>query len=191
MARTLCKCAGQSHVEFEQEQVCPQLLQGVPEEKDAVEARLDVHLWSHGDELYEAWVDVTATHPWKQQSRSAAMATDGAAASGAEQRKRARYGEGRGGVTASPFCSESWGRLGDSAQGVLAQLASQHARAHGAPRSHTLQRWLAQLGIAMYRAMSETVAQARRPCASAEEHVQAEAACLAKPGAADQEDWAE
>ena len=47
------------------------------------EARLDLHLWSHGEELYEAWVDVTATHPWMQQSRHAAAERAGAAVASA------------------------------------------------------------------------------------------------------------
>ena len=121
------------------------------------------------------------------RSRHAAAEKAGAAAAAAEGRKQKRYGLGRGGVSVSPFCTESWGRMGDSAMAVMRQLAGQHARATGAQRSRTLQRWLAQLGVAMYRAMAETVAQACRPCLQDTQAAQV-GTLFAVPDAADEGD---
>ena len=163
LCRCLCRFAGQSRVEAEAEVVCPQLLKGQPGAKDAVEARLDVYIWSSGPELLEEWVDVTATHPRKATARKAAAVQDGVAVEAAESKKRKRYGEGVGGVSVSPAGSESWGRLGVSALSLLERLASQHATTTGAVRSRTLQRWKAELGVALVRALAETVTQAQRP----------------------------
>ena len=150
----LCKCltrfAKQSCVEAETEVCCPQLLQGEPGSSDCVEARMDVHLWAYGDQLYEEWVDVTVTNPFAKRQRQAAAVTDGVAAEKAEGRKLTRYGSGAGGVVVAPAGFESWGRLGGSCRSVLARLAAQRCSNSPTDGAHRriVQRWLSELGVA-------------------------------------------
>ena len=154
----------ESHAEAEVEETCPQLLKGEPGSAEAVEARLDVHFWAAGEQLFEEWVGGTVTHPWSLTRRKAAAKKDGAAVEKAECSKLTRYGSGSGGVTVAPAGFETWGRLGDSCRSVLARLAAQCC-AHGArsgPPHRVLRRWLAELGVAQQRAMAETLAQASR-----------------------------
>ena len=167
MHGALCKCisrfARESQVEAENEEVCPQLLKGEPGAADAIEARLDVHLWAAGDQLYEEWVDVTTTHPWAKRQRQVAEREDGIAADKAEERKLTRYGSGTGGVRVAPAAFELWGRIGNSCHSILLRLAAQKCRSatEGSPQ-RILRRWLAEMGVALYRAMAETIAQSCR-----------------------------
>ena len=108
---------------------------------------------------------MTVSHPFQVKLRARAYKDDAVAATAAEQRKRERYGLGAGGTSCTPMGLESWGRFGCSTQGVLDRLAVQHARFRNAPCARTLRRWRAELGVAMYRALAETVAAACR-CAS-------------------------
>ena len=169
----LCHCIGrfakQSGVEVEHEEVCPELLQGEPGSEVCTEARLDLHLWSAGCELFEEWLDVTVTHPWRQTSRRQAAETDGAAVRQAEGRKLTRYGVGSGGVSVAPAGFETWGRLGGSCHTVLERLAAQRASKHCESPSRILRRWFAELGVAQLRAMAVTAAQASRRGRSAPE----------------------
>ena len=162
LCHCICRFARQSGVEAEVEETCPELAQGTPGTDEFLEARLDIHLWGSGDGLYEEWVDVTVTHPWKQSSRKAASSKDGAAAEQAEARKRSRYAEGVGGTQCAPAGSETWGRLGASALQVLDRLACQNACRTWAPQARTLKRWRAELGIALNRALAASIAQAGR-----------------------------
>ena len=77
-------------VEAETEVVCPELLQGEPGSEGAVDAQLDLHLGAGGPVPFEAWVDVTHTHPWRLQMRRKAAQVDAAAAADAENRKLKR-----------------------------------------------------------------------------------------------------
>ena len=84
------------------EETCPQLLKGEPGNFEAIEARLDVHVWAAGEQLYEEWIDVTVSHPWAVARRQEAAKKDGVCAERAEGRKLTRYGSGSGGVTVAP-----------------------------------------------------------------------------------------
>ena len=161
---TLGVQAKQAGMEVEQEEVCEELLQGTPGDADAIEARMDLHLWSHCAELKEEWVDVTVTNPYRSKMKEQACGdgAEGLAAEDAEQRKRDRYGAGRGGTVCTPFGVEMWGRLGSSAHDLFERLAALHARRSRTRTSSVLRRWLAEMGVALYRAMAETIRQAGR-----------------------------
>ena len=158
------KCYGrfgtEAGAEVDYEEVCPQLIKGEPGSDAAEEARMDVHIWSHGTELMEEWIDVTASHPGKQSTKQRAMVVGGCTAEQIEEVKRKRYGTGTGGVACSPAGLELWGRLGGSACAVLERLAALHEQRHQVPRHVTLQRWRAELGCALMRALAATVAKA-------------------------------
>ena len=158
----LSRFATQAGVEAEQEQVCPELLQGTPGASDCLEARLDLHLWGHTEAMLEAWVDVTLTHPFKRDARKTAAAEDGATVATAESKKRKRYGKGSNGVACAPFGLELWGRCGASALAVLERLCDQLCLRTGRPRHAALARGRAELGVAMYRALAATVACSTR-----------------------------
>ena len=83
--RGFAKSAG---TEAEAEVTCPEVAHGEPGTQECVEARLDVHLWASGQEMFEEWVDVTVTHPGGESMRQNAAKHDGAAAESAEARKR-------------------------------------------------------------------------------------------------------
>ena len=151
-------------MEVELEEVCEELLQGTPGGADAREARMDLHLWSHSAELKAEWVDVTVTNPYRSRLKEQACREEaaGLATEEAEQRKRVRYGIGRGGTVCTPFGVEIWGRLGTSAYDLFERLAALHARRSRTRTSSVLRRWLAEMGVALYRAMAETIRQAGR-----------------------------
>ena len=167
----VCKCLGrfarEANVEYSFEEVCPALLRGAAGSDEAVEARLDLHLWSSSQQwLWEAWLDATVTHPWREALRHKAAREDGAAAAEATRRKRRRYGDGSGGIAVTAVAVETWGRLGDEAAELLAQLAAHWAggaRAGPAAAAATERRWRAELGIALTRAQAATAAQASAP----------------------------
>eukprot|EP00973_Karenia_brevis_P094414 12422370-Karenia_brevis.AAC.1 len=174
----LCRCLGrfarEANVEYSFEEVCPALLRGDPGSEEAVEARLDLRLWSGSQEwVWEAWLDATVTHPWRQAMRNSAARVDGAAAADAVKRKVSRYGEGLGGVRVTTVACESWGRLGDDAVELLGQLAGHWASVtHAGPAAAaaTVRRWRAEIGIGLTRAQAATAAQACAPlCLQADE----------------------
>ena len=144
--------------------MCPELLVGAPGSAEAVEARLDLHLWAPQEAgASEAWVDVTTTHPFQQKCRDKAAVEDGVAAKAAENRKRQRYGGGVGGVVVQAFAVELWGRHGVQAEELLSALAAAWAERHGcnaAKTATTLRRWRAEIGIAVVRAIAATAAMA-------------------------------
>ena len=109
----ICKWLGrfakEAGVEYSFEEVCPELLQGEPGSDEAVEARLDLRLWSASQEwLCQLWLDATVTHPWRMALRQRAAEHDGAAALDACQRKKRRYGDGSGGVQVTAVAVETW-----------------------------------------------------------------------------------
>ena len=62
--------------------VSPELLvKGEIGTDECVEARLNVHLWGSGSSLYEEWVDVTVTHPWRQDCKKKSSEEDGTSSS--------------------------------------------------------------------------------------------------------------
>ena len=101
---------------------------------------------------------------------------DGTAVAKAEGRKLTRYGNGTGGVRVAPAGFETWGRLGDSCHSVLVRLAAQrcsNGSTEGSPH-RILRRWLAEMGVALQRAMAETVAQSCRRTLTPEEEANEE-----------------
>ena len=68
MTKCLAKQANQAGLEAELEEVfCPELLQGGAGTQDAVEARMDIHLWGSGMTIQEEWIDVIVTHPARKK----------------------------------------------------------------------------------------------------------------------------
>ena len=123
-----------------------------------------MHLWSSGQPwLVEEWVDVTVTHPWRQQLRRKASSANGVAAADAENRKEARYGVGRGGVRVTPFAVETWGRMGAGAETLLSKLSAHWAwrtRARAGAAAAKERQWRAELGVALVRAQAATLLEA-------------------------------
>ena len=100
-------------------------MQGEPGTDEAVEARLDLHIWAHPPHPAEWWVEVTHHHAWA--SRYRANPLPGKAALDAEERKLNRYGPGRGGVHVTPAAIESLGRLGPAFDRLLRELEARWA----------------------------------------------------------------
>ena len=107
-------------------------------------------------------MDVTVTNPFRLERRRQAAQENAHAARAAEQAKFTRYGEGRGGVTVSPFGLEAFGRLGRHALAVLERLSLQRAARGGGQPARCQRRWRAELGVAVVRALAETAASAGR-----------------------------
>jgi hypothetical protein len=146
------------------EEVVPELLQGEPGSPDAVEARLDLHIWTPGPGPSEWWVDVTHHHAWAVRYRTGRLFA-GRVAREAEKMKADRYGPGVGGVVVTPAAVESWGRLGPGFDRLLRQLEARWAslkRADASAAAATSRRWRAELGIAQTRALHVTLSRANR-----------------------------
>ena len=94
------------------------------------------------------------------KERASLPDSEGVAAENAENRKSTRYGTGLNGVSCVPFGTELWGRMGHSANAMLERLLQQFSEHTGAPKGLAKQRWRAELGCALYRAMAATVQQA-------------------------------
>ena len=95
--------------------------------------------------------------------RHKAARTDGAAAADATQRKVQRSGHGVGGVQVITVAVETWGRLGEDATELPAQLAGHWATASSAgsaAAAATLRRWRSEMGVALVRSQAATAAQA-------------------------------
>ena len=87
-----------------------------------------------------------------ETGRTKAGNVDGSTAAAAEERKRQRYGEGRGGITVTPFAVETWGRFGIGATELLAKMAAHWAGSASlgpAAAAAKVRRWRAELGIAL------------------------------------------
>ena len=165
VARALTSIAREADCIVYTEEVVPELLQGTPGTDEAVEARLDLHIWAHPPHPAEWWVDVTHHHPWASRYRT--TIEPGRAAKDAEKQKHDRYGPGSGGVCVTPAAIESWGRLGPSFESLLAQLQTRWARTKQADASATAatgRRWYAEIGVAQVRALHVTCVQAVRGC---------------------------
>ena len=96
LAKSLISIVREADCEVSVEEVAPELLQGVPGTAEAVEARMDLHIWAAGPHPAEWWVDVTHHHVWASRYRSGTL-RPGRVAMEAEARKLERYGVGVGG----------------------------------------------------------------------------------------------
>ena len=171
IARAVSSIAREAGCEVSAEETVPELLQGEPGTPEAVEARLDLHLWSAGPNLAEWWVDVTHQHVWGVRYRAGDLAP-GKVARDAEQKKVKRYGLGRGGIAVIPAAMESWGRLGPRFDRLLRQLEARWAalkRADASAAAATGRRWRAELGVAQARALHVTFARADRSSRASED----------------------
>ena len=147
------------------EEFVPELLQGEPGSPDAVEARLDLHIWTPGPGPAEWWVDVTHHHAWAVRYRTGRLFA-GRVAREAEKMKADRYGPGVGGVVVTPAAVESWGRLGPGFDRLLGQLEARWAclrQADASAAAATSRQWRAELGIAQTRALHVGLSRANRP----------------------------
>ena len=70
MERWLEAVAKECKLEAQLESVVPELLQGEPGSDEAVEARLDVVIFSPGPEPHEYYVDVAHVHPWSTRAQT-------------------------------------------------------------------------------------------------------------------------
>ncbi len=169
VARALTSVAREADCEVNAEEVVPELISGEPGTDDAVEARLDLHVWAHPPHPAEWWVDVTHHHAWAVRYRTGEQ-VPGKVALDAEQRKVDRYGPGSGGVYVTPAAMESFGRLGPSFGSLLRQLEARWAwlkQADASAAAATGRRWRAELGVAQVRALHVTCMQAVRGCSIA------------------------
>jgi hypothetical protein len=139
----------------------PELIHGQPGSPEAVEAVLDVHVWSAAPMPCEMWVDVSCRHPWASRYRDAAPRGPGFAAEEGEKDKYTRYGVGAGGVAVTPAVIESWGRLGEQFDNLLGTLSAMWSdrRANGRRGAADVKRrWLQQIGTTLVRCLHRQVA---------------------------------
>ena len=164
LCRALANIGREAGCEVTSEEIVPELLSGEPGSDEAVEARLDLHVWAHPPFPAEWFVDVTHHHAWAVRQRSGQL-RPGKTAEEAEARKYERYGPGRGGVSVTPAAVESWGRLGPEFEKLLRQLNARWGNLKQADASAcaaTSRRWKAELGVAQVRAMHVTCMRAAR-----------------------------
>ena len=165
VARALAAWARECDAEVYAEVVVPELLMGTPGSDEAVEARLDLHIWGASPHLCEWFVDTTVVHPWALRYQDAWQHA-GHAGAAAEAKKYERYGNSSGGIAVIPAAVESFGRMGASFTALMRQLEARWACVHrrnAADASTTGRRWLADLGVALVRAQTLTVRLANRP----------------------------
>ena len=122
VGRVLGNAAREAGAECNFEVTVPELLQGAAGSADAVEAILDVHIWSVYPCPVQAWVDMTCRHPQAQRYRSRAASMDGIAAQAGEDDKKKRYGPGNEGVVVTTAAIESWGRMGQGFETLLGRI---------------------------------------------------------------------
>jgi hypothetical protein len=169
ITKLLTSFAKEAGCRAEEEVTVPELLCGEPGTENAVEARLDIHVWATSPWPLELWIDATFRHPWAQRYREDAALYDGAAAATAEADKRDRYGVGIDGVVVTPAALESWGWLSDGLEWVLGCLQARRAALHGlsGQAASTLgRRWRQELGIAQVRAFHAVLVEASRQAIS-------------------------
>ena len=123
-------------------------------------------IWAFGGmHLPELIVDVTVRHPVVARCQPRASRQAGVAAAAAEEDKQQRYPPA-GGRSVTAFSVETWGRLGLSAEELLATLAAEatrHARrrGHAATASSFLRRWRASLDASLQRGVAAALLAAR------------------------------
>ena len=134
----------------------------VPEFSAQAEAWLDV--WAYGvPELPDALLDITVRHPRASRYLPGAARVAGHAAEQAELEKEAKY-PSSGGRAVCAVAHETWGRLGSSAEHLLATCAAVAARRayrRGRTAGNCLKRWRAQLDAALHRSIAAQLVAAR------------------------------
>ena len=135
----------------------------VPEFSTAgVEAWLDV--WAHGvPEVPDALLDITVRHPRADRYQPAAARVAGHAAAQAEREKFVTYPPA-GGRSIIAVAHETWGRLGEQAEQLLAACnaaATRQAYRRGRLPGNSLRRWRAQLDAALHRGIASQLVSAR------------------------------
>ena len=128
------------------------------------EAWLDI--WAFGAvHVQDLIVDVSIRHPAASHYQPAASREIAVAAIAGENEKEQRY-PAQGGRAVVPFVTETWGRLGPSADSLLQNLAAEAARrARQRGQSVTtgtfLRRWRASLDACLQRNIALEMAAAR------------------------------
>ena len=135
------------------------------------EAWLDV--WAMGiPELPDLLLDVTVRHPRASRYFQEALRKPGAAAAHAEREKTEKY-PAVPGAAVWPLVHETWGRLGDRAEELLAIAAAASARRamrRGRVPGNELRRWRARLDGILQRGAADQLHGAKhglpgkRPC---------------------------
>jgi hypothetical protein len=128
----------------------------VPEFSTAgVEAWLDV--WAHGvPEVPDALLDITGRHPRAERYQPAAASVAGHTAAQAEREKFVTY-PSAGGSSIWAVAHETWGRLGEQAEQLLAtcnSAATRQSYRRGRLLGNNLRRWRAQLDAALHRGIA-------------------------------------
>ena len=170
ICRPLTSIGREVGCEVTSEEVVPELLSGEPGSADAIEARLDLHVWAHPPFPAEWFVDVTHHHAWGVRYRAGKL-TAGRTAAAEVDKKFDRYGPGNGGVCVTPAAMESWGRLGPGFEMLLRQLNARWGdlkQAEASACAATMRRWKAELGIAQVRALHVKCSQASRVSGTSE-----------------------
>ena len=165
VGRVLGSAARDAGAECNFEVTVPELLKGTAGAEDAVEAILDVHIWSVRPCPLEVWVDVTCRHPHAARYRSRAAALDGEAARVGEEDKAKRYGPGVAGVVVTTAAIESWGRMAPGFEMLLGRLEALWAARHFAGPAETAavaRRWRQEIGIAQVKCLSRSIDMAQR-----------------------------
>ena len=129
---------------------------------NARDAFLDT--WGFGTpELPDCLVDVTVRHPFAERYQPAASRTAGSAAQQAEKEKQDKYPP-TGGRYVTAAAHETWGRLGQVAENLLAHCAAAarcRVYRRGRAPGNYLRRWRAQLDAALMRGISAQLAASR------------------------------
>jgi hypothetical protein len=137
--------------------------------REAREAIIDVEAWDphSADTLC---VDATVRHAAAIRYRPQASDYDGHALRIAEAEKQARYPP-RGGLRCTCAAAETYGRLGDSFEALIDDLAGRAARRdvlRGLPPTPWARRWRVQLSVGVHRALARSLEEAIRGPAGAE-----------------------
>ena len=165
VGRVLGNAAREAGAECNFEVTVPELLQGAAGSADAVEAILDVHIWSVYPCPVQAWVDATCRHPHAQRYRSRAATMDSIAAQAGEDDKKKRYGPGNEGVVVTTAAIESWGRMGQGFETLLGRIEALWAARHFAGPAETAavaRRWRNELGVVQVKCFHRSVELAQR-----------------------------
>ena len=128
----------------------------------AKEAWLDITTYGVR-ELAGFLFDVTVRHPRETRYLPASALEDGACARSAAGEKADRYSS-RLGATVVALCHETWGRLGEEAERVLALCSAVAARRdyrRGRQPGQRMRRWRAQLDAALHKAVAAQLFSAR------------------------------
>jgi len=136
-------------------------------------AWLDIWAFA-GMHLPELIIDVTVRHPVVQRYQPNASVHAGAAAAEAEKDKQSRYPPASG-RSVSAFAVETWGRLRQTAEEMLTNLAAEatrHARRRGqaVTAGAYLRKWRASLDACLQRGVAAALLAARCSLAGKPHH---------------------